>query len=236
MGCCGNRIGDTPGVIPFRRMTRIAPLSPDAPQPQDPVWRSCRWDTIALEAVSRVGRKPSIPPCSSGSTAMPQGSTAGPKLTMLPYRRNGIPIFEILEEQGFEVVLVNSRHIKNVPGRKTDVLDCQWIQELHSVGLLRGSSPSSSTALSRATWTTTTPAPRPTKNNTEPEPCAIGPGNLVLGSSMPRPGSYSMGQLLRRAKRHGAISRFFLRWRLTCCPGFPPVSRVSMALRRVCVE
>jgi len=50
-----------------------------------------------------------------------------------------IPIFEILETRGFEVVLVNSRHIKNVPGRKTDVLDCQWIQELHSVGLLRGS-------------------------------------------------------------------------------------------------
>jgi len=50
-----------------------------------------------------------------------------------------IPIFEILEERGFEVVLVNSRHIKNVPGRKSDVLDCQWIQELHSVGLLRGS-------------------------------------------------------------------------------------------------
>jgi transposase len=50
-----------------------------------------------------------------------------------------IPIFEILEERGVEVVLVNSRHVKNVPGRKTDVLDCQWIQELHSVGLLRGS-------------------------------------------------------------------------------------------------
>jgi transposase len=50
-----------------------------------------------------------------------------------------IPIFEILEERGFEVVLVNSRHVKNVPGRKTDVLDCQWIQELHSVGLLCGS-------------------------------------------------------------------------------------------------
>lgn len=50
-----------------------------------------------------------------------------------------IPIFEILEGRGFEVVLINSRHIKNVPGRKTDVLDCQWIQELHSVGLLRGS-------------------------------------------------------------------------------------------------
>ena len=50
-----------------------------------------------------------------------------------------IPIYEILEERGFEVVLVNARHVKNVPGRKTDVVDCQWIQELHSLGLLRGS-------------------------------------------------------------------------------------------------
>ena len=43
-------------------------------------------------------------------------------------------------------------------------------------------------------------------------------------------------QRIMRAKRHRAISRFFLRWRLICCPGFPPVSRDSMALRRVCVE
>jgi len=50
-----------------------------------------------------------------------------------------IPIYEILEERGFKVVLVNARHVKNVPGRKSDVLDCQWIQELHTVGLLRGS-------------------------------------------------------------------------------------------------
>ena len=50
-----------------------------------------------------------------------------------------IPIFEILEERGFEVLLVNARHIKNVTGRKTDVLDCQWIQQLHTYGLLRGS-------------------------------------------------------------------------------------------------
>lgn len=50
-----------------------------------------------------------------------------------------IPIYEILEDRGFEVVLVNARHVKNVPGRKSDVADCQWIQELHSVGLLRGS-------------------------------------------------------------------------------------------------
>ena len=50
-----------------------------------------------------------------------------------------IPLFEILESQGFEVLLVNARHIRNVPGRKTDMLDCQWIQMLHTCGLLKGS-------------------------------------------------------------------------------------------------
>jgi transposase len=50
-----------------------------------------------------------------------------------------IPLFQILEEQGLEVCLVNARHVKNVPGRKSDVADCQWLQHLHSVGLLRGS-------------------------------------------------------------------------------------------------
>jgi transposase len=50
-----------------------------------------------------------------------------------------IPFFQILEENGFKVFLVNARHVKNVPGRKTDVSDCQWIQYLHSVGLLRAS-------------------------------------------------------------------------------------------------
>lgn len=50
-----------------------------------------------------------------------------------------VPLFQILETAGFEVLLVNARHVKNVPGRKTDVLDCQWLQELHTHGLLRGS-------------------------------------------------------------------------------------------------
>jgi transposase len=50
-----------------------------------------------------------------------------------------IPVYEILEARGFEVYLVNARHIKNVPGRKSDVLDCQWIQQLHTFGLLRAS-------------------------------------------------------------------------------------------------
>jgi transposase len=50
-----------------------------------------------------------------------------------------IPLFQILEDRGFEVYLVNARHVKNVPGRRTDVSDCQWLQFLHSVGLLRPS-------------------------------------------------------------------------------------------------
>lgn len=50
-----------------------------------------------------------------------------------------IPVFEILEARGFEVLLVNARNAKNVPGRKTDVNDAQWLQQLHEYGLLRGS-------------------------------------------------------------------------------------------------
>ena len=50
-----------------------------------------------------------------------------------------IPVYELLESRGIEVVLVNARHIKNVPGRKTDMQDCQWVQLLHSHGLLQGS-------------------------------------------------------------------------------------------------
>lgn len=50
-----------------------------------------------------------------------------------------VPLYEILEARGFEVVLVNARHFKNVPGRKSDVSDCEWLRELHRVGLLRGS-------------------------------------------------------------------------------------------------
>lgn len=50
-----------------------------------------------------------------------------------------LQLFLILEEYGFEVFLVNAQHVKNVSGRKTDVLDCQWIQQLHSYGLLSAS-------------------------------------------------------------------------------------------------
>jgi hypothetical protein len=50
-----------------------------------------------------------------------------------------IPVFELLEARGLKVYLVNARHVKNVPGRKTDVQDCQWIQKLHTLGLLNNS-------------------------------------------------------------------------------------------------
>ena len=49
-----------------------------------------------------------------------------------------IPLFGVLEKRGFQVMLVDPRRIKNVPGRKTDVRDCQWLQQLHTYGLLSG--------------------------------------------------------------------------------------------------
>ena len=50
-----------------------------------------------------------------------------------------IPVHQILEAHGFDVVLVNARHVHSVPERKSDVADCEWLRYLHSVGLLRGS-------------------------------------------------------------------------------------------------
>jgi len=64
-----------------------------------------------------------------------------------------IPLYQILEKQGFEVKLVNARHVKNVPGRKTDVSDCQWLQRLHTYGLLSGSfRPEDSICVLRSFW------------------------------------------------------------------------------------
>ena len=50
-----------------------------------------------------------------------------------------IPLFEVLEGRGFECCLISSRSLRRVPGRKSDVIDCQWIQTLHSYGLLESS-------------------------------------------------------------------------------------------------
>jgi len=64
------------------------------------------------------------------------------KITTVAMEATGVywvPLFQILEDRGLEVCLVNARHVKNVPGRKTDVQDCQWLQYLHAVGLLHAS-------------------------------------------------------------------------------------------------
>ena len=64
-----------------------------------------------------------------------------------------IPVYQVLADAGFEVCLVNARHVKNVPGRKSDVRDCQGLQYLHSVGLLRGSyRPAQAVCAARSVW------------------------------------------------------------------------------------
>jgi hypothetical protein len=64
-----------------------------------------------------------------------------------------IPIYEILDARGFEVYLVNARHTKNLPGRKTDVQESQWLLKLHTYGLLRNSfHPSAEIRVVRTYW------------------------------------------------------------------------------------
>jgi transposase len=64
-----------------------------------------------------------------------------------------IPLMQILEARGVDVYLVNAKCVRNVPGRKTDVADCQWLQYLHSVGLLRASfRPAQEVCAMRSLW------------------------------------------------------------------------------------
>lgn len=64
-----------------------------------------------------------------------------------------MPVFEILEQQGLEVFLVNARHTKNVPGRKSDVQECQWLLKLHAFGLLNNSfQPTDEIRIARTLW------------------------------------------------------------------------------------
>jgi hypothetical protein len=50
-----------------------------------------------------------------------------------------MPVFEVLAQQGLEVFPVNAHHTRNVPGRKSDVQECQWLLKLHAIGLLNNS-------------------------------------------------------------------------------------------------
>ena len=80
-----------------------------------------------------------------------------------------IPVYDILEARGLEVLLVNARHVKHVPGRKSDVQDCEWLRELHSVGACcaaaSGPRPRSSpSALCCAIGTRSSRTPAPTSD------------------------------------------------------------------------
>jgi transposase len=64
-----------------------------------------------------------------------------------------IALFELLDARGFTVLLVNARHVKNVSGRKSDVLDCQWLQQLMTYGLLHGAfRPTDAICVLRSLW------------------------------------------------------------------------------------
>lgn len=173
-GCCGDPIGDTHEVIPFRRMPQNAPLSPDAPNVRIMEELPVK-DKRKRKSTAKRRRKRSQPleqinmnaagvDCGSEyhHVAVPADRDANPVRRFRTFTADlraladwlvecgietvameatgvyWIPLYEILEERGLEAVLVNAHHVKNVPGRKTDVVDCQWIQELHSFGLLRG--------------------------------------------------------------------------------------------------
>src|ERR1700684_4203821 len=64
-----------------------------------------------------------------------------------------MPVFEILQQHGLEVFLVNARHTKNLPGRKSDVQECQWLLKLHAFGLLNNSfQPTNEIRIARTLW------------------------------------------------------------------------------------
>lgn len=64
-----------------------------------------------------------------------------------------IPVFEVLQQRGMEVYLVNARHTKNLPGRKSDIAECQWLLKLHTFGLLSNSfQPSDEVRRARTLW------------------------------------------------------------------------------------
>src|SRR6516162_2271594 len=64
-----------------------------------------------------------------------------------------MPVFEVLEQQGLEVYLVNAQHTKNVPGRKSDIQECPWLLKLHAFGLLNNSfQPTDEMRIARTLW------------------------------------------------------------------------------------
>ena len=103
--------------------------------------------TIIEPTIPPPGQMPSIP-----KTQPPTIPPMMPRTmsTNTPY---GIPLYDILEEREFEVYLVNARHTKNLPGRKSDVQESQWLLKLHTYGLLNNSfQPPSKIRVLRTYW------------------------------------------------------------------------------------
>jgi transposase len=64
-----------------------------------------------------------------------------------------MPVFEILEQHGLKVILVNARDTRNLPGRKSDIQECQWLLKLHAFGLLNNSfQPTDEIRTARTLW------------------------------------------------------------------------------------
>jgi uncharacterized protein DUF3516 len=106
-------------------------------------WRSSRSsNTPSLSATSSTRRSTRSLTRIRGSakrTSAPSRSRARCSRTSAPSTVYWIPLYEILNARGLEVYLVNGRHTKNLPGRKTDVQESQWLLKLHTYGLLRNS-------------------------------------------------------------------------------------------------
>jgi len=118
----------------------------------DQNWQLINPDAAGIDVGSRE-HWAAIPPSRGGQTVRCFGATTPElealgnwlkeaKVSSVAMEATGvywIAVFQVLERMGLKVLLVNSRQVKNVSGRKSDVLDCQWIQRLHTYGLLGGS-------------------------------------------------------------------------------------------------
>ena len=131
----------------MRRQTRRAPRAAVAPKLREHHPAAAGLDIGAEEIWACVPTERDVQPVRAFGTFTPDLQALADwlvqcQVTSVAMESTGvywIPIYEELEARGLEVYLVNARHLKNVPGRKSDVQDCQWLQQLHSYGLLTAS-------------------------------------------------------------------------------------------------
>jgi transposase len=163
MGCCALESGDAIAAIPVRKLISLrgsaSPLQPRGAIVTKSKRRHPERDftpthphAAAIDIGSRM-HVAAVPPDRDTEPVRAFGTCTGDLQQLADwFERCGvrtvamestgvywIPAYELLEQRGFEVVLVNARDAKHVPGRKTDVSDAQWLRRLHEYGLLRAS-------------------------------------------------------------------------------------------------